>query len=81
MVAGCARRTGTEIWLDATESSRQSVTMAANTADRHLLAQPTREAVHLSEGLWKLDVPPLILYFHLSEDETTVEVTNVVPRM
>ncbi|MBP86662.1 MAG: hypothetical protein CMJ64_08100 [Planctomycetaceae bacterium] len=67
-----------QIWLEVPASDRGSVTTAANRADRQLSTNPTAKAVYLSEGLWKLQVPPLTLYFDVSEDKLTVQVTNVV---
>jgi hypothetical protein len=46
-------------------------------ADRLLSRDPVANGRHLSEGLYRLDVPPLVLHYAVDLLGQSVEVTNV----
>lgn len=48
-------------WVDA--PNRAAVSAAQATADSLLATDPTAFAEHLNEGLWRLTVPPICIYF------------------
>jgi len=64
------------IWADATDRNR--VTEAANAADVSLATSPEESSVEISEGLRKLDTPPLRFYFSMREADRMVEISNVL---
>jgi len=64
------------IWSDATD--RYQVSAAANSADKLLATNPKESSVEISEGLRRLDIPPLRFYFAIREDDRLVEISNVV---
>jgi hypothetical protein len=66
------------IWLRA--SDRAAVTSAQAHADRLLTQDPVTHGRHLSEGLYALDVPPLVLTYTLDSSTRAVEVTWVRER-
>jgi hypothetical protein len=67
-----------QYWLDAQDSEQKSrIRRATDDADRVLVTDPKRNADHLSEGLWRLEVPPLRLYFVIDEGQHLVDVTGV----
>jgi hypothetical protein len=66
------------IWENATD--RSVIAQAADTADNILASSPLRHAVPLSEGLWRLDVDPLRIYFTLQEEDRLVQVGDVFLR-
>ena len=67
-----------QCWLDAADSEQKSrIRRATDDADRILASDPKRDADHLSEGLWRLEIAPLRLYFVIDEELRLVEVTGV----
>jgi mRNA-degrading endonuclease RelE of RelBE toxin-antitoxin system len=67
------------IWT-AAGGRRDAITRAQDTADRRLAADPFRYGRHLSEGLYRLDVPPLVIYYTVLTDARVVKVTEVYDR-
>ena len=63
------------IWLRAADP--QPVTKAQAEADRILARDPTKYGRHHSEGLYRIDVPPLILTYSIDLANRLVEVTWV----
>jgi hypothetical protein len=66
-----------DLWLNAAD--RKAVTQAAYDAERELAQSPTARAQFIAEGLWRLDVPPIRIYFSLREADHIVEVVSVKP--
>jgi hypothetical protein len=66
------------IWANAVE--RRQISNAADLADRLLSADPLKESVHLSEQLWRRDIPPLRFYFEVREHDRLVVVSKIVHR-
>jgi len=64
------------IWTDA--SDRSQVSIAANHADELLATNPEKSSTEISEGLRKLDIPPLRFYFAIREEDCVVEISNVI---
>jgi hypothetical protein len=63
------------IWLRRTD--RAAVSAASARADRLLEQDPVAHGRHLSEGLYSLYAPPLIVTFTVDVATHTVEVTWV----
>jgi hypothetical protein len=61
------------IWLRS--SDPQAVTSAQAQADRLLARDPIKYGRHLSEGLYGIDVPPLMLTYTIDLKARLVEVT------
>ena len=64
------------IWADAVD--RRQISDAADLADRLLAERPLDGSVHLSEQLWRRDVPPLRFYFEVREEDRLVVISKVV---
>ena len=65
----------TTIWLSADD--RQAVTAAADAVDKQLADAPADNGVEVAEGLWKIRVPPLLVFFEIHEEDCLVKVTRV----
>lgn len=63
------------LWLVA--SDRAAITDAQAAADRRLSHDPSANGRHLSEGLYALDAPPLVLTYTIDNSSKTVTVTSV----
>jgi hypothetical protein len=63
------------IWLRSSDPS--AVTAAQAQADRLLSRDPIKYGRHLSEGLYSLSAPPLILTYTVDQTRRLVEVTWV----
>lgn len=61
------------IWLRS--SDPQAVTIAQARADQLLARDPLKHGRHLSEGLYCIDVPPLVLTYVINPEKQLVEVT------
>ena len=59
------------IWLNST--NRAAITAAQAQADRLLSDDPSVYGRYLSEGLYALDVPPLVLNFTMDATARSVE--------
>jgi hypothetical protein len=64
------------IWLQS--SDRRAVTTAEAGIDRLLKRDPLGSGRLLSEGLYRLDWPPLAAYFEMDESSHEVRVSDVV---
>jgi hypothetical protein len=64
-----------ELWLSAAEPA--AVTSAGDLIDHMLASDPLAGAQEVSEGLFRLDVPPLRVYFEVSEADRVVRVARV----
>lgn len=63
------------LWLQA--SDPQAITIAQAQADRLLALDPLKYGRHLAEGLYSIDVPPLVLTYTIDTVNHLVEVTWV----
>jgi hypothetical protein len=63
-----------EIWMRA--SDRPAVNAAATTIDNLLAADPIKNGTDIAEGLRKLIVPPLMVFFSVRLADRYVEVAN-----
>jgi hypothetical protein len=61
-----------QVWLQAPDP--QAVTVASAQVDRLLARDPLGCGQHLQEGLYKLVVPPLAVFYSVDETEHKVEV-------
>jgi hypothetical protein len=58
--------------------NRQAVTDAADEIDRLLASDPLGFGSAVAEGLRKLSVPTLTVYFSVNQDDVHVEVSNLL---
>lgn len=63
------------IWLRS--SDPQAITAAQAKADQLLARDPVKYGRHLSEGLYGLDTPPLVLIYTIDSTNRSVQVTWV----
>jgi hypothetical protein len=63
------------IWLGAPDPD--AVTEAQAEIDRLLSRDPTGNGRHLSEGLWRIHVPPLAATYTIDSNRRQVKVTGV----
>lgn len=66
-------------YLWATSPDPAAVRAACDAAEAALRDDPYRSTVPLSEGLWKLVVPPVMVYFDIDPDARAVTITDVLP--
>ena len=64
------------IWASA-GSLRPAVTRAQDSAERKLTNDPQRFGRHLGEGLYRLDAPPLVVYYTIHPTERVVKITEI----
>lgn len=64
-----------EVWLDS--SDQAAVTRAAAAVDQVLALDPLGLGEYLSEGLWRLRVPPPVAHYTIDLARRRVEVTHV----
>jgi hypothetical protein len=60
------------IWIQSNDP--QAVTTAQRLADQRLAQDPLRYGRHLAEGLYRLDVPPLLLTYTINPTTRVVKV-------
>ena len=65
----------TQLWAVAPDPA--AVRDAREEAERLLGADPSGAGRHLSEGLWRLQVPPLLVHYTIDQDRRLVEITDV----
>ena len=70
-----ALRQLTSVWLQATD--RNAVTAAQALTDQLLRRDPFGNGRHLSEGLYRLDVPPIAVYYTIDLLAQSVEITTI----
>jgi hypothetical protein len=63
------------IWL--VYPDRPAVTAAQATIDTLLRADPEKYGEYLSEGLWRIHIPPLLAHFTIDDLARRVDVTNL----
>ena len=63
------------LWLQPGDP--QAVTVASARAEQLLARDPLKYGRHLSEGLYSIDVPPLVLTYTVDQANRLVEVTWV----
>lgn len=64
-----------DIWAQA--SDRRAVTDASDAADKLLANDPIKHGRHESEGLYRLVVPPLVIFYGVDMARRRVEVSRV----
>jgi hypothetical protein len=64
------------IWASA-GSRRPAVTRAQDSAERKLTNDPVGFGRHLGEGLYRLDAPPLVIYYTIHPAERIVKITDI----
>ena len=64
-----------KVWLDSTD--RNAVTAATSAVDIELSQDPLEKGDELSEGLYRIDLLPLRVYYVVSTDDCRVEVLMV----
>jgi len=64
-----------ELWAVAPDPA--AVRVAADTAERLFGIDPFGAGRHLSEGLWRVDVPPLVINYTIDPDQNEVKITDV----
>lgn len=64
-----------DIWTSAPDQA--AVTAASATIERQLATDPHGAGQYLSEGLWRIVVPPLVVHYVIYPDRNVVEITNV----
>jgi hypothetical protein len=64
-----------QLWAVAADPA--AVRAAAEEAERLLGDDPTGKGQHLSEGLWRLRVPPLVVHFAVDPDLQYVRITDI----
>jgi hypothetical protein len=62
-------------WLAA--GDRNAVTRAQNAIDKALAAKPKSVGRELSDGLWRIERPPLVAFFEIDDTNNTVTVTDL----
>jgi len=63
------------IWLAYPD--KPAVTAAQDVIDRFLSIDPKKYGEYLSEELWRLHVPPLLVHFTIDDQARRVDVTNL----
>lgn len=63
------------LWIAAPDPA--AVRVASDAAEERLAADPYGAGRHLSEGLWLIHVPPLVLNYTIDPDRRLVEITDV----
>lgn len=53
-----------------------AVRSAAETVERNLASDPTGSGQHLSEGLWRIVVAPLVVHYTIDTARRHVEITD-----
>ena len=64
------------IWASA-GLLRPAVTRAQDSAERKLANDPAGFGRHLGEGLYRLDAPPLVIYYSIHPDERVVTISEI----
>ena len=65
------------IWNPASSADRLAITRAQHRIDKALAHDPKTAGHQLSEGLWKLHDPPLLVFYELNELHKILRVTDV----
>ena len=64
-----------QLWIDAEDKA--AVTNAASKTDLMLVTEPASKGEDVAEGLRRLEVGPLRVYFQIADDERIVEIVAV----
>ena len=64
-----------ELWVVATDPA--AVRAAAREVEERLTVDPQACGRLLSEGLWRVHVPPLLLHYTIDTERRFVEITDV----
>ena len=64
-----------DIWVNAVD--RNAVTQAQAEIERRLGSDPKAYGNFVSEGLWRIDLPPLVAFYSIDDARSAVQVTNV----
>ena len=63
--------------LWATAPDPAAVRNAAEKVEQQLGTDPYQSGKHLSEGLWRIVVPPLVAHYSIDASSRSVEITDV----
>lgn len=63
------------LWTAGT--NRLEITRAQHQIDQALSSGPKSAGHELSEGLWKIDEPPLLVFYEINDVHKAVRVTDV----
>ncbi len=66
-----------EVWLRS--AARPQVVAAVGEMESLLRRWPVGAAEHLSEGLWRLDVSPILVYFSVDPDQSQIIIEGIAP--
>ncbi len=72
-----ARKDRGYLWVTAADPS--AVRAACDAAEAALARDPFKGTTFLSEGLWRLVVPPVMVYFEIDRGGRRVKITDVLP--
>jgi len=72
-----ARKDRAYLWATAPDPA--AVRAATDAAAAALGRDPYQGTTHLSEGLWRLIVPPVMVYFEIDHAGRQVTITDVLP--
>jgi hypothetical protein len=61
-------------WITAKD--RNAVTESQNRIEKLLAREPRRSGHEVSEGLWKIEIPPLIAYYEIDDLKNEVTLTG-----
>lgn len=65
------------LWNAATSSERLEITRAQYRIDKALAQDPEAAGYELSEGLWRIYDPPLLVFYEINEVHGILRVTDV----
>jgi hypothetical protein len=63
------------LWLSAAD--RAAITAAQYRIEQELAADPRRKSNEISEGLWRIDFPPLKALFEIDDQDRLVRITAI----
>jgi hypothetical protein len=72
-----ARKDRAYLWATAPDPA--AVRAACDAAEAALARDPYQGTTFLSEGLWRLVVPPVTVYFEIDPVGRQVKITDVLP--
>jgi hypothetical protein len=62
------------LWVTASDPA--AVRVASDTIEQLLINDPTGSGTHLSEGLWRIVVAPLVVHYTIDTTRRHVEITD-----
>lgn len=64
-----------QLWIDS--ENRTQIAVATNEIDKLLSSNPAKNSTHLSEGLYRVEIKPLLVHFVVEEQDRRVTVWSV----